>query len=116
MFLVFAVAINGHIRSLTGGVKRNVVSRSDAKCPAIVQVHDERLPGTFKLQQSLRDAHVATPVIRGFQRADQKRYSRYGSHPTMALPPKGFHQLRITGSPNHLLLRMKPQEKVDPPF
>ena len=73
MFLVFSVTINRHVCSLTRRVKRNVVSCSDSKRAAIVQMHDERLPGMFKLQESLCNRHGDTRIMGEFALADQRR-------------------------------------------
>ena len=73
MFLVFAGTVNSHIRTLTGRVERNVVSCSDSKRPSVVQVHDERLPGMFQLQESLCDRHVDSCIMCEFTVADQRR-------------------------------------------
>jgi hypothetical protein len=36
-------------------------------------VHDERLPGMFQFQQSLRDRHVDRRIMGEFTVADQRR-------------------------------------------
>jgi len=73
MFLVFPVTVNRHVRSLTRRVQRNIVPCSDSKRPTVVQVHDERLLGMFKLQESLRNRHVDPRIMGEFAVTDQRR-------------------------------------------
>jgi hypothetical protein len=46
---------------------------SDSKHPTVVQVHDERLLGMFKLKNSLRNCHVDPRIMGELAVTDQRR-------------------------------------------
>jgi hypothetical protein len=74
MFLVFAIAVNGDVGAFARWIKGNVVSGSNSKRPAIVQVHDETLPGMLKLQEPFCDRHDM-PNMGQSAWTDQRRFA-----------------------------------------